>query len=184
MTSKSALLVIDIQKDNVSLNSPYPYQSDNVETLIERVNTLKQQFDENQLPVIFVRQVFQGLIGNLISRLLLKGITLKNQPGTELDERLYAIGSQVIDKPGQNAFHKTTLNSELLNLGIKHLYIAGLDGAYCIAQTAKGGLAANYRVTLIDDAIITNKPKKWEALKESLLKSGAEVNMVANVEHS
>lgn len=172
---QAALLVIDIQKDNVSEQGPYPFDSEKTENLISAVNALSDQAQSKNIPVIFIRQVFSTFLGKLFSRILLKGITIKGEPGCELDERLKTEGTFTIDKQQQNAFSGTDLNSTLQNWGVKEIYICGLDGAYCVAETAKGGLHNNFGVTLLDGAIITNKASRWAKRKQALSSLGAKL---------
>ncbi len=173
MTEKPALLVIDIQKDNLSSRSPYPFDPTVVDNMIETVNRITSTCAAAQIPVIFIRQIFDGFPGTLFSKLLLKGITLKGSPGAELDDRLNAAGSLQIDKSRQNGFIGTNLESELEKLTVDTLYMCGLDGAYCVSATAKGGLLSGRNVIYIDDAIITNKPKRWEKLRAETISQGA-----------
>ncbi|MEP3247635.1 MAG: isochorismatase family cysteine hydrolase [Sneathiella sp.] len=173
MLENAALLVIDIQKDNVSPDGPYPFDQSNVDRLIETVNSLTASCKEKNVPVFFIRQVFDGFLGTLISKLFLKGITLKGEPGAELDDRLNVEHGLCLDKPAQNSFSKTDLDQKLSDLKIETVYIAGLDGAYCVSATAKGALKSGRQAIYVEDAIITNKPEKWEALKSQTLQLGA-----------
>jgi len=172
---QAALLVIDIQKDNVSDQGPYPFDPEKTENLISAVNVLSNQAQSKDIPVIFIRQIFSTFLGKLLSRILLKGITIKDEPGCELDERLETEGAITIDKQQQNAFSGTDLNSILQSRGVNEIYICGLDGAYCVAETAKGGLRNNFDVTLLDDAIITNKASRWRKRKQTLASQGVKL---------
>ncbi|MBO6825067.1 MAG: isochorismatase family protein [Sneathiella sp.] len=106
MTVK-ALLVIDIQTDNVKPNSPYPFPSEDVTGLIANTNKLITHWQQQEWPVFLIRQNYVGLIGKTISRLLLKGITIRGESGTELDPRLKADYGSIIDKTTQDSFYKT-----------------------------------------------------------------------------
>lgn len=171
----AALLIIDIQKDNVSPQGPYPFDPEKTEKLISTVNDLNNQAQSKNIPVIFIRQVFSTFMGKLFSRLLLKGITIKGEPGCELDERLKTKGAVTIDKQQQNAFLGTDLNRFLQSRNVKKIYICGLDGAYCVAETAKGGLRTGFDVTMLEDAIITNKANRWAKLKDALSSQGVKL---------
>jgi biuret amidohydrolase len=170
---KSALLIIDIQKDNVAEDGPFPFDPTEVSQLIDRVNLETACYEENEFPVYFIRQIYSNIPAQLFSKLLLKGITLAGRPGAELDDRLSLRHGNIFDKPSQNAFKKTDLNTELSSQDIQHLHIMGLDGAYCVAATADGALDLGYDVILHEDSIITNQPKKWNKLKGMLYDKGA-----------
>ncbi|MCG8494116.1 MAG: cysteine hydrolase [Sneathiellales bacterium] len=172
---KTALLIIDIQKDNISPQGPYPFDPEKTEKLISNVNTLSSDALSQGIPVIFIRQIFSSFLGKLFSRLLLKGVTIAGEPGSDLDERLKTEGAATIDKQQQNAFKGTELEHFLHSRNVEQIYLCGLDGVYCVAETAKGGLSKNFEVTLLDDAIITNKADRWNTLKNSLASQGVKV---------
>ncbi len=173
MTEKKALLVIDIQKDNIAPDGPYPFPQKSVEELITHVNQLTAQFNNAGHPVFFIRQIYKGFWGRLISKLFLKGITLEGSDGANLDKRLNILKGVTIDKTRQNAFANTTLNSQLSNLDISTVVICGLDGAYCVGATAHAALQAGFKVELLDQAILTNKPARWAKIKSDLEIKGA-----------
>ena len=168
-----ALLVIDIQIDNVKPSSPYPFSKEDVTRLLENTNRLIAHWQQQGNSVFLIRHNFDGFFGKLLSKLFLGGITIKGEPGVALDPRLKSDYGTVIDKTTQDSFHKTDLAAHMQDLNLSKLYICGLDGAYCIDATAKGALNAGYKPILITDAIITNKPKKAASLTHKLKQKGA-----------
>jgi len=173
MDEKKALLVIDMQKDNIAPEGPYPFPQKSVEELIQQINQLTSQYKANAHPVFFVRQIYKNFWGRLISRLFLKGITLEGSDGANLDERLNASNGLTIDKTQQNAFANTSLQSQLSAFDISTVVICGLDGAYCVGVTAHAALRAGFKVELLDQAILTTKADRWAKIKADLKAKGA-----------
>lgn len=175
MAEKKALLVIDIQKDNISPNGPYPFPQKSVEALIKQVNQVTSQYKADAHPVFFIRQIYKNFWGRLISRLFLKGITLEGSDGANLDERLNSSNGVTIDKTKQNAFANTSLQSQLSHFDISTVVICGLDGAYCVRATAYAALDAGFKVELLDQAILTTRADRWLRIKSDLKAKGAYV---------
>ena len=69
----------------------------------------------------------------------------------------------VVDKCGYDAFHETTLDSELRSKGIGYLYIAGVMTDICVDSTLKSGFHLEYRITAVSDAVGTIWPHIQEA---------------------
>ncbi|MBE7635399.1 isochorismatase family protein [Sneathiella sp. P13V-1] len=179
--SKSALLIIDVQIDNVDPNGPYPFPEKDVESLITTINQLSEQWRSKSQPVIFVRQVFKSVLGRLVSRLLLGGITIEGNPGVEVDPRLNSNGGIIVDKTKQDAFASSDILTVLRDHGVTDVYIAGLDGAYCVAETAKGALDNGFTTHLITNAIITNKPEKAAQKMKQLKLKGVNGTLASDV---
>ena len=173
MVEKKALLVIDIQKDNIAPNGPYPFPQKSVEELIKWINELASQYKADDQPVFFIRQIYKNFWGRLISRLFLKGITLEGSDGANLDERLNSSNGLTIDKTQQNAFANTSLQTQLSSFDISTVVICGLDGAYCVGATAHAALNAGFNVELLDQAILTTKADRWAKIKSDLKAKGA-----------
>ncbi len=179
--TKSALLVIDVQIDNVDPNGPYPFPANDVENMVGVINRLCDKWNEKDLPVIFVRQVFKSFLGKLVSRLLLGGITIEDSPGAQIDPRLHAYKGITIDKTKQDAFVSSGILNLLKELEITDLYITGLDGAYCVAETAKGALKKGFTTHLVTDAIITNQPDKAAKKLDKLIKAEISITKAENL---
>ncbi|MFX1517847.1 MAG: isochorismatase family protein, partial [Promethearchaeota archaeon] len=58
----------------------------------------------------------------------------------------------VIQKSTPDAFHDTSLKSELGSREIKEIIITGLQTEYCIDTTCRRAFSLNFEVTLVEDA--------------------------------
>jgi len=70
-------------------------------------------------------------------------------------ELVPAEGEVRIHKRYNSSFEDTTLEMELMRLGVTHLVVAGAMTNWCIRSTAYGALERGYDLTLIKDAHTT-----------------------------
>jgi nicotinamidase-related amidase len=70
-------------------------------------------------------------------------------------ELVPAEGEALIDKHYNSSFEKTSLDSELADLGATHIVLAGAATNWCIRATAHGALDRGYDLTLLRDAHTT-----------------------------
>ena len=150
---QKALLVIDVQEDYTGLKGKQPSLYKNVEPQIAAINGLIEKASKSGARVIYIRQIFGD---NFISRLL-GGRTIEGKPGTELDSRIRVVGRNDFTKKLSDAFSNPQLDYFLISNQVNELYLVGLDAAYCVYNTAKGGLNRGYKVKIVKDAIMTRK---------------------------
>lgn len=168
-----ALLVIDVQSDFTGPRAKYPFPPGKGDGLIAAANRMSQKAREHGVPVVYIRHEFDGVLGRLYARLLLRGAAIKGSPGTELDPRLTQVSDHCFTKNETNAFSNPQLDAFLRQQQVRELYLAGLDGFFCVNKTAKGGLDRGYRVTFITDAIITNFERAWQRRLRRYAREGA-----------
>lgn len=177
MTSKQtkglakALFVIDIQEDYTGSTAkpPFPYKES--EKLILAVNQVIEAASKQGIPVVYIRQEFDGL-GRFISKLLCGGTAIKGKPGTELDKRVKIVSDHLFPKPAPDAFSNVKLEAFLKERQIKELYLVGLDAEFCVHETAKGALKKGFKVSIITDCIALRAEKKWDDLLSQYQQEG------------
>lgn len=162
--SKKALLVIDIQEDYTGITAKPPFPYKNSEQLISTVNKLIDEASKKNIPVIYIRQEFDSLIGKTISKLFGHGTAIKGNLGTEIDKRINIISDYIFTKSMPDAFTNTKLELLLDELKINEVYLVGLDAAACVYFTAKGALKHGYKVSIIKEGIALLAEKKWDSL--------------------
>jgi nicotinamidase-related amidase len=169
------LLLIDVQSDFTGPSAKYPFPPGKSDGLIAAANRMSQEAREHGVPVVYIRHEFDGVVGKLYSRLLLGGAAIKGSPGTELDPRLTRVSDSdhCFTKHETNAFSNPELDAFLRQRQVRELYLAGLDGLFCVNKTAKGGLDRGYRVAFITDAIISNFERAWHRRLRRYAKEGA-----------
>jgi nicotinamidase/pyrazinamidase len=163
MTEKVALLVVDLQNDFCSGGAlPVP----NGEQVIEPVNRATARFAALGLPVLASRdwhppqaRHFRQYGGLWPIHCVQGSDGAAFHPGLRLPS-----GTPVFSKginpelDGYSAFEGVTgdgrpLESVLAELGIEHLYLAGLATDYCILTTALEAVRHGLVVTVLTDAV-------------------------------
>jgi nicotinamidase-related amidase len=134
-TAKTALLVIDVQKELFEKSIPI-YQAPQ---LLEKLNRLIDQAHQAQVPVFFIQHSSE--------KILLQGtVGWQFHPDLQLSAT-----DHIVQKHHGNAFEKTDLQAELEALGIQQLIITGLVTHGCVKATSLGALELGYQVRLVED---------------------------------
>ncbi|MBN2383022.1 cysteine hydrolase [bacterium] len=150
---REALLVIDVQEDMTGLHGKQPVPFKEVDHQIACINGLIDQSTALDIEVVYIRHLFDD---NVINRTFV-GRALEGQPGTELDPRINKINNNDFTKKKSDAFSNPQLSAFLIENQVDRLYLVGLDAAYCVYYTALGALNRGYKVTAINDGLITAK---------------------------
>lgn len=137
--SNHALIILDMQLGNF-VDPHYPIFKG--EVLISQIKSLLIKIRATQIPVIYVQH--NGGKGD------------PDEPGTSGWEIHPSITPRkrdlIVQKSTPDAFHNTSLKSELGSREIKKIIIAGLQTEYCIDTTCRRAFSLNYEVTLVEDA--------------------------------
>ena len=143
LTNGTALLVVDVQTGVVDWSLPTSAGGDLVLT---RISDLQAKARAADCPVIYIQHD-----GQEEGHPLTPGL-----PGWEIHSAIAPVeGDLVIHKRACDSFFETTLDSELVALGIKHLVVVGCRTQYCIDTTCRSAVARGYDVTLAGDAHMT-----------------------------
>lgn len=173
--SNKALLVIDIQEDYTGVNASEKTRYKGADELVIRVNKIIGECRRNDIDLIYIKQEFEGFIPILLTKLFSHGTAIKGMPGTEFDKRLNIVSKNCFSKSMPSAFSNSELKMYLKRKGIEELYIVGLDGQFCVKETAKGAIKEKYRVNLINNAILFKNESKRGEVFESLKEMGANI---------
>ncbi|MBU1011783.1 MAG: isochorismatase family protein [Bacteroidetes bacterium] len=96
---------------------------------------------------------------------LLNDSFAKGSLGARFDKRLKIVSGVEIVKNRNDAFRNTNLDDVLTSNKISDLYIVGLDAAQCIKATVEAAQYRNYKVDLIEEAILS----KSKEMKDSMM---------------
>ena len=172
MSSKAALLVIDVQKAMFDEADPV-YQAS---TLIPALQAAIGKARQAGVPVIYVRHNEAP------------GTPL--EPGTEGWDVHAAISPAaddiIIDKTTPDSFHDTDLQAELETRGVKRLVLTGIQSDLCVDTTCRRAFSLGYKVTLVKDAHSTWNSRTLSAQQiidhhNDLLRSFAQVQDLDDV---
>lgn len=141
---KKALLVIDLQ-EGTSGN-----MGQKANALLEKVNILIQDFQNQELHIIYIKQENKN---TLFNRFLFQGNLIQDTKSTEFDKRLQVVNNIEFTKSIQDSFQNQQFEAFLIQNEIDELYIVGIDAKACIYKTALGAKNRNYKTFIVSDAI-------------------------------
>lgn len=167
---KQALLVIDIQEGITGRSSTNDYFMKASEGLISIANQVIDSSAGNGVPVVYVKNEISNPLINILNSSMAKG-----SPGAELDSRLKVVSDYIVNKDKSDAFSNPLLDSILVRNEINTLAFVGLDLAACVNSTVMAAVNRNYRICLIEDALITNPDSLKQSILEKFKHSGFEV---------
>ena len=157
---KSALLVIDIQEATTGQFSMYPFFRKNSDELIKNINRIADSFNNHNILVIHIRSEISNPLINLLNSSYAKG-----SPGAQFDKRIKTTSGLEVIKRAKDSFKNTNLDSILTSNKVSELYIVGLDAAECINATVEASQNRNYKINLIEEAILS----KSTEMKDSMI---------------
>jgi nicotinamidase-related amidase len=132
-----ALLVIDVQ-NGMFLEGEEVF---NGNRLLQGIKDLIKQVRSAKMPVLFIQHNEAA------------GYPLENGTyGWEIhSEIIPEDGDIIIQKTTPDSFLKTTLDQELKEKGIEHLYLVGIQTEVCVDTTCRSAFSKGYKVTLVSD---------------------------------
>ncbi|XP_059303225.1 probable inactive nicotinamidase At3g16190 isoform X1 [Lycium ferocissimum] len=162
--SKTALVVIDMQKDFIVAGGPMLVKGG--EAIVPNVIKTVEVARNRGIPIIWVVREHDSLGRDVeLFRRHLYGNgkpkpTSKGSVGAELvDGLVIQEGDYKLVKTRFSAFFNTNLHSYLQGIGITNLVIIGVQTPNCIRQTVFDAVALDYqRVTVILDATAAATP--------------------------
>ncbi|NPA15028.1 MAG: isochorismatase family protein [Deferribacteres bacterium] len=158
LTSKDALVVVDMQNDFIS----GALAVSGAEEIIDKVNRYTRIFADKGLPVFFTRDWHPE---EHISFKENGGVWPKHcvagSWGARFHDKLFipADNRFVISKgtspdfDAYSGFQGTVLDQLLKERGVKRLFISGIATDYCVKHTAFGAVNLGYQVFILLDAV-------------------------------
>ena len=168
--ANTALLVIDIQGGTTGETSALAGLKEQSEVLIRNVNTLAEEMHSRDQPVIYIRTEVANPLINVLNNTMARGSL-----GAELDPRLRVQPGEVLVKRRNDSFFKTGLDQILEDHQVGNLVLVGLDAGHCVKSTAQAALNRGYRVSVMEDAVITNELEDKAIALEELKGMGVEI---------
>lgn len=183
----AALVVVDMQNDFV--RSGAPLEVNTALSTVPAQKALIEAFRNNNLPVIYTKFISHP------HYYLLWEWSPQCQPPTKccwkghqrfytdlgasrnctdiIDELLPSSNDIIIEKFGYGAFHETSLDKTLHELGITSLVITGTVTQICVEETAREAFHYGYRTTMVEDGVSSFAPDLHAAtLKNFSMKFG------------
>lgn len=147
---KPALLVIDMVKDNLDPDHPYPITPFALQ-ILPRINNLIGMFREHGWPVVFSTDAFHE--DDFIFKGRMKPHSLAGTPGAEIADGLdYRPETDIwLPKPRFSAFFRTGLEKMLQEMGVTLCAVAGITTNFCVLATVMDALCHDFKVVLLED---------------------------------
>jgi nicotinamidase-related amidase len=150
--SKSALLVIDMQKFFLDPESP-TFTCGGL-AIIDNLKSLIDAYRRKGLPVIFTCHVHdpKGIDAGIM-KWWWEGMCIENSPESKvIDEIAPQEGEKIIYKHRYSAFYNTDLETYLRGLKVEDLVVTGIMTNMCCESTARDAYYRDYRVFFLADA--------------------------------
>jgi len=171
---KTALLVIDMQKDLVKTEGGYfapLFQAIQSNKVIENIARVIKGARETKVPIWHIATVhrkdgadvvptitdfmLQGLVPKEMGEVMVEGT-----PGADfIDELKPAAEDYVVVKRRSSAFHNTDLDLLLRTRGIDTLILAGVVTNGCVENTARDARQRDYHVLVLSDCCASIMPE-------------------------
>jgi nicotinamidase-related amidase len=156
-TTKSALLMIDMENAFISKSSPLcnPMAEATIPACIRAVNSARGK----NIPVFFVKRIYRN-DGSDVELTRYKcwengrflGLSSKGDCSAQAPEGLRPIrGDYTIVKPRFSAFFQTELDLILRRLQVKTVILCGTATPNCIRTTAYDAISLDYNVVILPD---------------------------------
>jgi len=178
MTDRSALLIVDVQRDFMPGGSlPVP----NGDSVVGPLNALIERFESRGLPIILTRDwhprdhiSFKERGGPWPPH------CVAGTEGAEFHKDLRMPRDPIIiskatdrDKEAYSGFDGTDLNEVLRRRGVRRLFVGGVATEYCVRATVMDALSLGYEVLIMDEAIKGISPEDEARAKEEMVRRGA-----------
>ena len=163
---KSALLVIDVQNDTLSMP-----QFKNKDTTIEYLNAAIAQAESQGMEIIYIRQEYSNPVDFPLSF----GMYQKGSKGAALSSDITMASDVIFPKFRSDAFSNKDFESYLVEHQIDTLYLTGAESTACVYKTALGGVNRNYRVIALKDSIFCMNEKAFPKILQQYQKKGIEI---------
>ncbi len=180
--AKSALLIVDMQNDFCTRGGWLDLRGIDISPNrkpIQPLASLIKAFRANQIPIVWVNWGVRKDLLNISPSLRHAHNPRGNEPGIAQPvpgtrSEVIAIGSwgaQVVDEinPGQgdiqiikhrfSAFWDTETDAVLRNMGIKTLFVGGVNMDQCVMTTLEDASFLGYDTILIEDGTATTSPE-------------------------
>ena len=147
---KPCLLIIDMVKDNLDPEHPFPITSFAMR-IVPPINKLIGTFRKRGWPVIFSTDAFHE--GDFIFKGRMKPHSLAGTRGAEIADGLdYLPETDTwLPKPRFSAFFGTGLEKTLREQGVTLCAVAGITTNFCILSTVMDALPHDFKVILLED---------------------------------
>lgn len=176
----SALIVVDVQNDFVSLQGAFGRWGEDMTMIQEMVPKLKELIEEARkarVPIIYFKNTSSAWTNSEVHKERIaevrgKGgqeITIEGTWGAEFYEGICPREDErVVVKHRYSGFIDTDLDLILRSLGIKTLIMTGVATNVCVESTARDGFMKDFRIVFVKDCSATTEQKLHDGTLENI----------------
>jgi len=155
---KPAVIIVDMVKDNVDLDSPYALGEEG-RKIIPNLQHLAAFAREKKFPVVFANDSY--LETDFIFKGRMKPHAIQGTPGAEVIEELKPQDSDIVlPKRRFSAFFRTDLDFTLRGLGVDTIAVGGITTEICVSMTVFDGLTNCFRAIFLSDCCASYTPEQ------------------------
>ena len=166
---KTAILVVDMLKDNVDPDSPFSIGPEGGR-IIPNIQRLLAAARKNNLPIIFACDSF--LPDDFIFQGRMKPHAIKGTEGAKIIPELEPQGSDlVLEKRRFSAFWGTNLDLILKEMGVDQIAVSGVSTPVCVLTTMLDGISYGFKVIMLEDCCAAHRKEDHEFLANLYRKS-------------
>jgi nicotinamidase-related amidase len=176
---KTALVLLDLQKDFLAQEGRMPVASHQVEPLLSAIRRLLAVAPEREVEVVYVVNEFGP--GDWPANWFRNHAAIRGQAGTAKDPRVPVVEAPTFAKSAPDAFSNSDFDAHLRALNVDHLVIAGVFAGGCVKHTARGALNRAYRVTILRDAVADTSDQRVVNALADLTADGAAIRSSSEV---
>ena len=152
---KTAILIIDMVKDNLEL-SHFPQTAQRNKAITGPINRLTRAARERGWPVIFSTDSFMR--GDFIFGGRMAEHSIRGTEGAEVSGFLEQEEGDIwLPKRRFSAFYKTDLDQTLRLLKVERVAVCGLMTPYCVLTSALDAAASDFAAVIVEDATTAHK---------------------------
>jgi nicotinamidase/pyrazinamidase len=159
--SKQAIVVVDMLKDNIDVDSPYKI-GDEGRRIIPPLQKLLGFARENNMPVVFANDSY--LPDDFLFKGRMKPHCIQGTKGAEvIDELMPQEGDIILPKRRMSAFFKTGLEDTLRSLNVDTVVVSGISTTACVMTTAMDAFMNDFYVIVIEDCCAAPRRPEHES---------------------
>lgn len=168
------VLLVDLQRDFLEANGRLPIGAARTVPLLAGVARLIGAGHAGRVGIILVTSEFlpTDRLGNFFRNYS----ALRGSVGAEIDPRIAGDGFPVFSKCTSDAFSNPKLLAYLKTKEFCGLAIGGVFAEGCIRATAASAIRKGYKVTILSDAVESDKSWKKSAALWDLRRRGASIS--------
>ena len=158
---KPAVIVVDMLKDNIDIDSPYRI-GDEGRLIIPNIQRLLGFSRERNIPVVFANDSY--LASDFLFKGRMKPHCIQNTKGAEVIDELKPQENDImLPKRRMSAFFKTGLEDILRDRGIDTVLVCGISTTACVMTTAMDAFMNDFYVIVVEDCCAARRRSEHES---------------------